>query len=169
MTDGTRARLACGLRSAGGTGTVRFEDRFDTDIDDLWSALTDPQRLAGWIGEVEGDLRVGGSFRARFTSGVQGAGRVEACQPPWRLQVTMRTGRQCETVIEALLAADRGQTILTVEERGLPPDELAAHGAGWQAHAEDLAAHLAGRGRGDWRSRWTELTPAYQALAGTVP
>jgi hypothetical protein len=26
-----------GLRSAGGTGLVRIEDRYDTDIDDLWS------------------------------------------------------------------------------------------------------------------------------------
>ena len=42
---------------------MRIEDRFDTDIDDLWSALTDPGRLARWLGEVEGDLRPGGEFR----------------------------------------------------------------------------------------------------------
>lgn len=34
------------LRTADGTGIVRLEDRFDTDADDLWSALTDPARLA---------------------------------------------------------------------------------------------------------------------------
>jgi uncharacterized protein YndB with AHSA1/START domain len=43
-----------------------MEERFDTDIDDLWSALTDPSRLASWLGEVEGHLRLGGEFRARF-------------------------------------------------------------------------------------------------------
>jgi hypothetical protein len=36
------------LRSADGKGIVRMQDRFDTDIDDLWSALTDPRRLARW-------------------------------------------------------------------------------------------------------------------------
>lgn len=54
------------LRSADGKGIVRLEDHFDTDADDLWSALTDPHRLARWMGEVEGDLRLGGDFRARF-------------------------------------------------------------------------------------------------------
>ena len=29
-----------------GNGIVRIEDRFDTSIDDLWLALTDPRRLA---------------------------------------------------------------------------------------------------------------------------
>ena len=68
MTSNARAgtRILGSLRSADGKGIVRMEDRFDTDIDDLWSALTEPRRLARWIGEVEGDLRLGGEFRARF-------------------------------------------------------------------------------------------------------
>ena len=59
-------RILGSLRSADGKGAVRMEDRYDTGIDDLWSALTDPRRLARWLGEVEGDLRLGGEFRARF-------------------------------------------------------------------------------------------------------
>lgn len=53
-----------GLRE--GEGVVRVESRFDTDVDDLWSAVTEPHRLARWLGEVKGDLRRGGQFRARF-------------------------------------------------------------------------------------------------------
>ena len=52
-----------------GKGAVRMEDVYATSAEDLWSALTDPDRLARWIGAVEGDLRVGGTFHARFTSG----------------------------------------------------------------------------------------------------
>jgi hypothetical protein len=70
-----------------------------------------------------------------------------------------------ETVIEAELVSAGDQTRLVIEERGLPLDELATHGAGWQAHVEDLAAHLAGRQRVDWRTRWTELTPSYRERA----
>jgi uncharacterized protein YndB with AHSA1/START domain len=70
------------LQAAGGKAAVRMEDRFSTGIDDLWSALTDPQRLARWIAEVDGDLRLGGEFRARFTSGWQGPGQVDVCEPP---------------------------------------------------------------------------------------
>src|SRR6476469_7652747 len=78
------------LRAADGTGVVRLEDRFDTDMDDLWSALTDPGRLARWLGEVEGDLRLGGEYRYNFfASGSEGTGRIEACEPPRRLLLTM--------------------------------------------------------------------------------
>ena len=51
------------LRSEAGKGLVRIEDRYGTDIDELWSAITDPARLACWYAKVEGDLRPGGEFR----------------------------------------------------------------------------------------------------------
>jgi len=167
-------RILGSLRSADGKGIVRMEERFATDIDDLWSALTDPQRLAGWIGEVEGGLRPGGEFRARWvSSGWEGTGRIEACEPPLRLQLTMRDAdpqpaQPDETVIEATLALDGDQTVLVVDERGLPMDLLAAYGAGVQIHVEDLAAHIDGRERGDTEARWGELLPAYQDLAADV-
>jgi uncharacterized protein YndB with AHSA1/START domain len=150
------------LRAVDGKAVVRLEDHIDTDVHDLWSALTDPQRLARWIAEVNGDLRSGGEFRARFTSGWEGAGRVDVCEPPRRLLVTMSPGHDDQTVIEAEIFPDGGQSRLVLEERGLPLDEAAAHGAGWQVHIEDLAAHLAGRPTADWRTRWTELTPMYR-------
>jgi uncharacterized protein YndB with AHSA1/START domain len=125
-------RILGSLRPADGKGVVRMEDRFDTSIDDLWSALTDPRRLTRWMGEVEGDLRLGGGFRARFfASGWEGTGRVEACEPSRRLLVlTKRLGQRDEQVIEATLTADGDQTILVWEERGMPLDQLAAYGAG---------------------------------------
>jgi len=157
------------LRAAGAKGIVHIEDRYDTDIDDLWSALTDPHRLARWIAEVEGDLRLGGDFRARFTSGWEGTGRVEACEPPRRLRVLTRDADEPdEEVLEATLTADGDQTILVIEARGLPIEFLAAHGAGWQVHVEDLAAHLAGRERCDIKARWNELIPAYKDLMVNV-
>jgi uncharacterized protein YndB with AHSA1/START domain len=158
------------LRSADGEGIVRMEDRFDTNIDDLWSALTDPRRLARWYGEVEGDLRLGGEFRARvFASGWEGTGRVVVCEPPRRLLVTSREADEPEEqVTEVTLAADGDQTVLVLEERGMPLDQLAAYGAGTQVHVEDLAAHLAGRERCDAGARWDELMPAYRDLAAKV-
>jgi uncharacterized protein YndB with AHSA1/START domain len=81
MTTDARAssRVTGSLRSADGAGVVRMEDRYETGIDDLWSALTDPIRLARWIADVEGDLRLGGEFHARFTSGWDDPGRVDVC------------------------------------------------------------------------------------------
>ena len=168
MTTSPQAgvRIVGSVRSADGRGTVRMEDVFGTDIDDLWSALTDPHRLARWLGQVEGDLRGGGEFRARFTSTWEGRGRVDVCEPPQRLLVTMSPGEEDETVIEAWLSAEGGRTVLVLEQRGLSPEDLAARGAGWQAHVENLASYLAGQEPSHWRSRWLELTPPYQDLAG---
>jgi len=163
-------RILGSLGSADGKGVVRMEDRFDTDVDDLWSALTDPSRLARWLGEVSGDLQLGGKFRAHFlASGWEGTGRVEACEPPQRLLVlTTEVGEMDEHAIEATLTADGDQTVLVIEERGMPLDQVAAYGAGLQVHVEDLAAHLVDHDRGDAQARWAELMPAYQDLATTV-
>jgi uncharacterized protein YndB with AHSA1/START domain len=171
MTSNTRdgGRILGSLRSADGKGIVRMEDRYDTDIDDLWSALTDPGRLARWIGEVEGDLRLGGEFRAHFfASGWEGTGRVEACEPPQRLVVQTQEPGSHETVIEATLTADGDQTTLVIEVQGMPLDKIAFYGAGWQIHAENLAAHIAGHERGDTEARWDDLVPPYQDLAANI-
>jgi len=166
---GAGNRILGSLRSADGKGIVRMEDRFDTDIDDLWSALTDPSRLARWLGEVEGDLRLGGELRARYFDGWEGTGRVEACEPPRRLLVVTKHHRQQdEMIVEATLTADGDQTILVWEERGMPLNLLAEYGAGIQVHVEDLAAYIAGRERGDGEARWNELMPAYRDLAADV-
>ena len=68
MTDNPSGprRLLSSLRSADGKGSVHIEDRFDTNIDDLWSALADPAQLAHWLGKFEGGLRPRRGFRARF-------------------------------------------------------------------------------------------------------
>ena len=181
MTGNARpgTRILGSLRSADGKGVVRIEDRYDTDIDDLWSALTDPRRLARWMGEADGDLRLGGEFRALFfASGWEGTGRVEACEPPRRLLVTTRETDESylrgkgvppyDEAIEATLTADGGQTILVIEVRGMPLDKIAFYGAGWQIHAENLAAYLAGRERGDTEARWDELVLPYQDLAANI-
>jgi len=138
------------------------ETAADTDIDDLWSALTDPDRLACWHGKVEGDLRPGGEFRVE-SADLDATGRIEACEPPWRLRVTTRETDESyrkgdgvppfDEALEATLTADGDQTILVIEVRGMPLDKIAFYGAGWQIYAENLAAYLAGREPGDTEAR----------------
>jgi uncharacterized protein YndB with AHSA1/START domain len=173
------SRILGSLQSADGVGIVRIEERYDSTIDDLWSALTDPDRLARWHGKVEGNLRPGGAFSVYVEADdVMSAGRVEACEPPRRLLVTTRETDESyqkgqgvppfDEVIEVTLTTDGDQTILIAEVKGIPLNVLAAYGVGWQIHAENLAAYLAGRERGDTQARWHELVPAYQRVAADL-
>lgn len=170
MTKLPRQAVEGTLHSLDGMGIVRMKSRYDTDIDDLWSALADPQRLARWYGKVGGDLRIGGEFTATvFGSGWDGRGRVDVCLPPRRLEVTMWEQEGEEGVVSAELVADGDATILVIERRGIPLDKVWAYGAGWQTHVEDLGAHLAGEegadGPSSWDTRFDELAPSYREMA----
>jgi uncharacterized protein YndB with AHSA1/START domain len=179
-SDGSpRTRILGSLRSAGGKGVVRIEDRYDTGIDDLWSAITDPARLARWHGQVEGDLRPGGEFRLYLEADdIDSTGRIDACEPPRRLVVTTRETDESyrkgqgvppfDSVKEITLTPDGDRTVLAIEVRGMPLDKIAFFGAGWQIHAENLATYLAGRPPGDVEARWGELVPPYQELAAEI-
>ena len=165
-----------------GRGAVRVDDLYDTDIDDLWQACTSPDRLARWVAEVSGDLRVGGTVTALFTSTADTTGRIEVCDAPHHLLVVMEPGSTTErTELEAWLTTEGSRTRLVIEERGLPADSLHFYTAGWQTHLEDLATSLsskdvihpggwsAERPSAHWHQRWTELLPAHRSVQQREP
>lgn len=157
-------------------GAVRVEEVYDTDIDDLWEACTTPERLARWLAQVDGDLRVGGTIEMTFTSTWTGPARVEVCDAPHHLLLTIWPDTEEEAQIEAWLTAEGERSRLLVEERGLPMASLHFHGAGWQVHLEDLGRSLEIDGHvhpdgwsrtrhaAAWHRRWVDLTPDYEAM-----
>lgn len=181
-TRGSNRILGC-LSSDDDAGLVRMEDRFDTSIEDLWSALTEPERLARWLGKVEGDLRLGGEFNLfYFASEWEGIGRVEECVPPERLVVRTRehdASRDAssepgptkdefgEGGMEIMLTADGDQTVFVLKER-VPLQQIAEYGAGIQVHVDDLGSYLAGGERCDAQTRWNELFASYRQLAAEM-
>ncbi len=158
-----RAGISGSLRFTDDIGTVRVQGCLDAGIEDVWSAVTDPHRLACWLGKIEGDLRLGGSFRARFVASEwEGVGSIDVCESPRHLLVsTTGTGDAEHHAMEVTLTAQGAQTVLVVEERGMPRKQLAAYGAGMQIHVEDLVAYLGGGDRCDAKARWDELFPVY--------
>ena len=162
------------MRAVDGRGEVRVEDVYDTGIEDLWRACTEPERLARWIARVSGDLEVGGTVECVFTSTWTGPARIDVCEAPHHLLLTQQPGTDDETQLEAWLTVEGERTRLVVEERGLPRDGLHFYGAGWQVHLEDLGRALAADGSAhpdgwsseqpaaEWARRWSELTPEYE-------
>ena len=57
---------------------------YDTTVDDLWEAITTPERLARWFLPVEGDLKPGGRYQLKGNAG----GTITRCERPAALDVT---------------------------------------------------------------------------------
>ena len=73
---------------------------YDAAIEDVWDACTDAERLSRWLGPVEGDFRLGGSFQLKDNAG----GEVLRCEQPQLLKVTWVLGEGMATEVEVRLA-----------------------------------------------------------------
>lgn len=159
------------LRTDGDRCGVRFERRYDASPDELWSALTEPERLGRWLADVaELELRVGGRFLLQWREGdgtQETDGTILAFEPGRLLELNWTYPGEPDSVARFELRPDGEGTILVLDHRGLPPGAIAGYGAGWHSHLDSLAAHLSG-GRADWSARFRELGPAYERKAETV-
>ena len=58
----TRRTMGRAELPAGDAYTIELRCHYDAHPDDVWDALTSPERLSRWLGPVSGDLRPGGTF-----------------------------------------------------------------------------------------------------------
>jgi Activator of Hsp90 ATPase homolog 1-like protein len=75
------------LPAADGAGErvcVRMRRSYDTPIQDVWEAVTQPDRIGRWLLPISDDLRVGGSFHLEGNAG----GQILTCEPPRLLRTT---------------------------------------------------------------------------------
>jgi uncharacterized protein YndB with AHSA1/START domain len=69
-------------RAEDGGWIVAFDRLLDKPPEEVWSVLTEPRRLANWLGDVEVDLRIGGAFVIRFRQvPVVMTGQITALEP----------------------------------------------------------------------------------------
>jgi uncharacterized protein YndB with AHSA1/START domain len=74
--------------SAGEARVAVFTRTYQTTVEDLWDACTNPERLRRWYVPVTGDLHIGGSFQQLN----MGSGTILACDPPHLLKVSLGGG-----------------------------------------------------------------------------
>jgi uncharacterized protein YndB with AHSA1/START domain len=81
--------------------------------EDVWEALTDPERLEDWFAnEVELDLREGGDATFRWGNGEERHAVITEIEPEQRLSFEWDD----EGEVEFTLEDDAGGTLLTVVE-----------------------------------------------------
>ena len=151
----------------GPVATVRFERWYAASARELWSALTDPQRMGRWLGaEVSIEGRVGGVVRLRWDSGDEMDGVITVFDPERALEYTWReSALGVESLVRFELLAQRSGILLVLEHTRVPGDQAPGFGAGWHGHLDALAAVLAGQ-EADPQERYRELAPAYASRFG---
>lgn len=114
-------------------------------IDDVWDALTNPERMPRWFLPITGDLRPGGTFQLEGNAD----GHIVECTPPEMLRVTFGGPT---SFLELRLTSDDDKTTRFELEHTVPI-EIAQNGAGalfvgpgWDAGIVALDLHLNGTG-----------------------
>jgi uncharacterized protein YndB with AHSA1/START domain len=129
--------------------TVRIAARPET----VWRYWTDPQRMCDWWGAAaELDPRPGGACRIEMGGGPTMRGEFVELVPYERIVFTfgweLTDGAPAvapgSTRVEVTLAAEGGDTILTLRHTGLPAAHADEHRAGWAHFLPRLADAIAG-------------------------
>ena len=115
---------------------------FRAPIESVWAAVTEPERLARWIGTVSGDPASG---RVAFRMTAEGDDapeedmEIRECVPPRSLKLTARWG---ENVWHLELSLDEvdGLTTLTFTQPDLDLEDGVSVGPGWEYYLDRLVA-----------------------------
>lgn len=142
-----------------------YDEVYATDAADLWDAVTTRERLARWMAEYTGDLRLGGTWEVASDGETWGRGEITACDAPRSFATTWHAVGEEPTELTVRLEPVAGGTRLVLEHVGV---QSLFYGPGWQTYLERLAALVADPdadlgGEDAWQARFTELKPVYAA------
>jgi uncharacterized protein YndB with AHSA1/START domain len=123
--------------------TVTLTRLYDTDVDDLWDALTNAERIPRWFLPIEGDLKLGGKYQLKGNAG----GTITACTPPGHFAATWEFAGAVSW-IDVKLAPEGRHAGLTLEHTAIIEDHWrqfgpGAVGIGWDLALMGLERHLA--------------------------
>jgi uncharacterized protein YndB with AHSA1/START domain len=119
---------------------------YSTDINDLWDALTNAERIPQWFMPIRGDLRLGGRYHLEGNA----EGTITRCDPPAALDVTWEYAGGASWVTARLAPEKEGARLILVhtqlrDEAGEAHWETygpGATGVGWDLAFLALGLHL---------------------------
>jgi uncharacterized protein YndB with AHSA1/START domain len=137
--------------AAGDGHVVVLRREYNATVEDVWDAITDPDRISRWFLPVTGDLRLGGRYQLKGNAG----GEIRRCEPPRLLQVTWIFGEDPSpgldsSVVEVRLSsAGDGRTAFELEHAAVETPQWGEYGpgavgVGWELALLGLGLHLRG-------------------------
>jgi uncharacterized protein YndB with AHSA1/START domain len=129
---------------AGDARTVTVSRTYEAPLDDVWDAVTNPERLPRWFLPVSGDLRVGGRYELKGNA----SGTIESCDPPRSFTATWEYGGEVSWIELRLMPEHDNRTRFVLEHIAHVGDERWAQfgpgavGVGWDLALRGLAMYL---------------------------
>ncbi|MFI9591352.1 SRPBCC family protein [Nonomuraea sp. NPDC052265] len=127
--------------------SVVLARRYDAEVEDVWDACTDGERIARWFMPVSGDLRLGGTYQLEGNAG----GEILDCDPPAYLRVSWLFGVDPGfSEVEVRLSPEGEGTLFELRHTAEVPPEMwgrfgpGAVGVGWDLALLGLGLHLSG-------------------------
>jgi uncharacterized protein YndB with AHSA1/START domain len=123
---------------------VTVSQTYATDLDDLWDACTNAERIPRWFLPITGDLAVGGRYQLEGNAG----GEVLSCDRPKSFSATWEYGGDVSWINVRLTAEGSDKTRFELEHVARVNQELwgqfgpGAVGIGWEQGLVGLFLHL---------------------------
>ncbi len=129
---------------AGEARVVTITQTYQADVDDVWDACTDIERIPRWFLPISGELRLGGRYQFEGNAG----GTVERCDPPHSFAATWEFGGEVSWIEVRITPEGPDRTRFTLEHVAHVDDERwtefgpGAVGVGWDGAVLGLALYL---------------------------
>lgn len=145
--NAVRRRVGTRMFDAGEARVVIISQTYDADLDDVWDACTNPERIPRWFLPISGNLQVGGHYQLEGNAG----GKIERCEPPTSFAATWEYGGEVSWIEVQLTNEPEGGTRFELEHVAHVDDERwsefgpGAVGVGWDMGLMGLANHLSAK------------------------
>ncbi len=146
-----------------GRRRLEFRRSWPDGPDDVWAALTEPDRLVRWFGTFDGERAPGGRGTLTMTHEAEPVGeavRIAECDPPRRLVVEWID--QADWRVELALAVVSGRTTLHFVQVFAAGTDVVDFALGWHWYLDKFDAEVGGRPvPADWDAFLAATGPDY--------
>jgi uncharacterized protein YndB with AHSA1/START domain len=138
------AQLASISTSPDGRHALRFERDLPYLPEDVWAAVSSPERIGYWLSEADVELRPKGRFRLSGQCDVDG--EVLEVTPPAVFRWTWPHTDHPVSEVKITVSELHGEAShLTLAQTDLPARHLLDVAAGWHTHLDALPQAILGR------------------------
>ncbi|WP_188192980.1 SRPBCC family protein [Nonomuraea sp. SYSU D8015] len=139
---------------------------FRAPAEDVWASITEPERTARWFGPWEGQAGPGRTIKVQLLYEEEtpwSEMRIEACEPPRRLEISA-VDEAGSWHLELLLSEADGTTELRFVQHLATEEGTGEVGPGWEYYLDMLVASRDGSPKPAFDDYYPAMKPYYEQL-----